>query len=338
MVGARHDLLRHREVEVDPAREEPPIVLQQLKNRTEVLGRRAVLEVELDRRDIAHADPGALLGFEHQPGHAAEPELVVLELQSAVLSDEVVERHPLFEVTVEGEGAAADREPVVDPVSAVDAGAKVQPLDLLGVVPPRPVVLVLRRPADIGAVPEAELEVRRHAVRVIERRAGYRTGRVAAVAARDRGAGVAIEVDVADHQLRADQQLRAVQAGHARPGCRTPSRRPLRSPPGPPTRCRDPACPSRISRSRPPWLASADSITPANKAAPQAIRVKTRAKVVGSRPEGCRQLVSAPLSDGAGRSALPCLRMVPPHFGNRNSTWNSSVQSAVGSSSGFTTL
>jgi hypothetical protein len=69
----------------------------------------AVLEVEFDRRRVGHAEPGALYGFEHQPGHAADPELVVLELQSAVLAwKEVVERHPLFEVTVEGEGTAAD--------------------------------------------------------------------------------------------------------------------------------------------------------------------------------------------------------------------------------------
>jgi hypothetical protein len=40
VVAAEHDLLRHREPEIDPAREEPPIVLQQLKTRPQILGGR----------------------------------------------------------------------------------------------------------------------------------------------------------------------------------------------------------------------------------------------------------------------------------------------------------
>ena len=94
VVAAEHDRLRHREPEVDPAREESPVVLQRLKHRTEVLGGQPVLEVELDRRDIGRAEPGALDRLEHHPGHAAEAEFVVLELHLAVLPDqEVVERH-----------------------------------------------------------------------------------------------------------------------------------------------------------------------------------------------------------------------------------------------------
>ena len=126
-----------------------------------------------------------------------------------------IDRDLLVERAVESEGPAPDREPVVDPVGGVDAGAERDDLGLGAVVASRPAVVVLQRAAEVGAAPEAELEVRGHALREGEAAARDQPGRVAAVAAADRRVRAAIEMDVAVDQLRPDHQLRAVQAGHA---------------------------------------------------------------------------------------------------------------------------
>jgi hypothetical protein len=68
----------------------------------------------LRRSDLGPNDPvrsaggraRALEGFEHYPGHAADPDLVVGKFQAAILPavEDVVDRCLLLEVAIEGEG------------------------------------------------------------------------------------------------------------------------------------------------------------------------------------------------------------------------------------------